>query len=152
MQILRLRCASFLYRINMMHANTYEQAILLFSSKLHKASPHTCEACICKVFPAKPAYSALYYSNMNIFHSIFGHARSKSASLAPTIKRFVARAFDPPLRGGCPLFASYPGLRSACPGLFSMAPYGSRPVRCSWNGQCGGPFRIAAVAYPHTAH
>jgi hypothetical protein len=26
------------------------------------------------------------------------------------------------------LFASYPGLRYACPGLFSMAPYGSRPM------------------------
>jgi hypothetical protein len=27
-----------------------------------------------------------------------------------------------------PFFASYPGLRCACPGLFSMAPYGSEPM------------------------
>ena len=30
------------------------------------------------------------------------------------------------------LLASDPGLRYACPGLFSMAPYGSRPMGCSW--------------------
>jgi hypothetical protein len=41
------------------------------------------------------------------------------------------------------LFTSYPGLRYACPGLFSIAPYGSRPMDCSWGGRCGGPFRIA---------
>jgi hypothetical protein len=41
------------------------------------------------------------------------------------------------------LFTSYPGLRYACSGLFSIAPYGSRPMDCSWGGRCGGPFRIA---------
>ena len=49
----------------------------------------------------------------------------------------------PPGRMALPLSLT---LRYACPGLFSMAPYGSRAMGCSWDRRCGGPFGIAGPA------
>jgi hypothetical protein len=59
-----------------------------------------------------------------------------------------------PSRADDPRFAPYPGLRCACPGLFSMAPYGSRLMRTNVyiDGFNHRKFRQAAIGIGYAVH